>query len=68
MTGIHTSLALTLPMLRLLLSKAQERKDFQKTSKPCHVGVHWKALAEYPQMSTHVTGFRPFFRVFCIIM
>ena len=31
---------LTLPMLRLLSSKAQERKDFYKLSKPCHVGTH----------------------------
>ena len=51
---------LTLPMLRLLSSKAQERKDFQKTSKPCHVGTHWKALAECSQMSTHLPGFRSF--------
>ena len=27
-------------MLRLLLSKAQECKDFWKSSKPCHVGIH----------------------------
>ena len=25
---------------------------FWKQSKPCHVGIHWKALAEHPQMST----------------
>ena len=34
-------------MLRLLLSKAQGRNP----SKPCHVGIHWVALAlldEYP--------------------
>ena len=29
-----------LPMLRLLLSKAQERKDLLKTSKPCNVDIH----------------------------
>ena len=40
-------------MLRLLLSKAQERIYFWKPSKPCHVGIHWIALAEYSQMSTH---------------
>ena len=40
---------LTLPMLRLLSSITQDSKDFWKTSKPCHVGTHWKALAdEYP--------------------
>ena len=39
--------ALTLPMLILLSSKGQGHKDFQKPSKPCHVGIHWTALAEY---------------------
>ena len=55
---------LTLPMLRLLSSKAQERKDSWKSSKPCHVGIHWKALAEFSQMSTHLPGFRSFSRFF----
>ena len=32
---------LTLPMLRLLASKAQGCKDFWKPSKPWHVGIHW---------------------------
>ena len=51
---------LTLSMLRLLSSKAQGRNDFWKTSKPCHVGIHWIALAEYSQMSNHVPGFQSF--------
>ena len=51
---------LTLPMLRLLSSKAQGRKDFWKPLKPCHVGIHWIALAEYSQMSTHLPGFIDF--------
>ena len=51
---------LTLPMLRLLLSKAQGHNDFWKPSEPCHVGVHWIALAEYSQMSTHLPGFQSF--------
>ena len=38
------SWGLTLPLLRLLLSCAQECKFFWKLSKPCHVGIHWKAL------------------------
>ena len=50
----------TLPMLRLLSTKAQGCKSFWKPSKPCHDGIHWKALAEYSQMSTHVTGFQSF--------
>ena len=51
-TGLN---GLTLPMLRLLLSKAQECKDFWKSSKLSHVGIHWIALAEYSQMSTRVS-------------
>ena len=48
---------LTLPMLlRLLPSKVQGRP-----SKPYHVGIHWIALAEYSQMSTHMPGFHSFF-------
>ena len=34
-------------MLRLLLSKAQANKDFQKPAKPCHIGINWIALTEY---------------------
>ena len=37
-------------MLRLLSFKAKKRKDFGKLFKPCHVGIHWKALAERYQM------------------
>ena len=55
---------LMLLMLRLLSSKAQGRKYFRKPSKPCHVAIHWKALAEYFHMSTHLPGFRSFFRFF----
>ena len=54
----------TLPILRLLSSKVQGRKDFWKPSKPCHVGIHWKALAECSQMSTHLPGFQSFLRLF----
>ena len=56
-------------MLSLLSSKSQWRKDFWKSLKPCHVGTHWKALAEYFHTSTHVPGFQRFFRIlalFCI--
>ena len=34
-------------MLRLLSSKIQGHKDFGKSSKPCHVGIHWIFLAGY---------------------
>ena len=59
---------LTLPVLRLLSAKAQECKDFRNPSKPCHVGTHWIALAEVSQMSTHLPGFKSFFRFFCILL
>ena len=49
---------LTLPMLRLLSSKAQGRKDFHKPSEIGHAGIHWKAFAEYFQMSTYLPWFR----------
>ena len=37
-------------------------KDFWKPSKPCNVGIYWRALAEYSQMSTYVPVFQTFFR------
>ena len=60
---IRTS-GFTLPMLRLLSFKAQGGKDFRKPSKPCHVGIHWIALAEYSHMSTHLPEFQSFFSFF----
>ena len=35
---------------------------FEKISKPFHVGIHWIALAESFQMSTHLPGFQSCFR------
>ena len=56
---------LTLQMLGLLLSKAQGCKQrFLKPSKPCHVGIHWIALAEFSQMSTHIPRFQSFLKIF----
>ena len=55
---------LTLPMLRLISSKALGCKHFCKPFKPCHVGIHWIVLPEYSQMSTHLLAFHSFFRVF----
>ena len=34
---------------------------FSKPSKPYIVGIHWKALAEYFLMSTHLLRFQSFF-------
>ena len=39
-------------------TNAQGREYFWKTSIPWYVGIHWKALSEYCQMSTHVPGLR----------
>ena len=41
--------------------QTQGCKIFLKPSKPCHVGIHWKALIECYQMSTHLPGFQSFF-------
>ena len=38
-----------------------ESKYFWKPSKSCHVGIHWKALVKYFQMTTHVPGFPDFY-------
>ena len=35
-----------------------------RRSKPCYVGIHWKALAECSQLSTHVLGFLMIFQGF----
>ena len=48
------------PMLRLLLSEAQGCKDYQKTSKTCHVGINWEAFDKHSQLTTHVPGFQSF--------
>ena len=42
----------------VLSSKVHGHKDLWKPSEPCHVGIHWIALAECCQMGTHVPGFR----------
>ena len=49
---------LALLMVRLLSSKAQECKILEKPLKPCRLGIHLKALAEYSHMSTHLHGFQ----------
>ena len=58
----YLPVVLTLPMLRLLSSKPQCRKDFWKPSDHCHVGIHRKALTEHFRMSTRLPGFQSFFR------
>ena len=56
--------ALTLLMVRLLSSKEQGCKDFLKPPKNRIVGIHWIALTEYSQMSTHLPGFQSVFSFF----
>ena len=53
-------------MLRLVSCKVQERKDFWKSSKPCHVGTHWITLTETFHMSTHMLVFQWFLRIFAL--
>ena len=48
--------------VRLLSAKAQGCKNLWKPSKPYHVGIHWIALIECSQMSTHLLGFQSFSR------
>ena len=45
--------------------KHRNAKIFEKHLIPvCHVGIHWIALAEHPQMSTYVPAFWSFFSFF----
>ena len=44
--------------------KAQDRKDVEKLSNPCHVGIHLNDLPEYSHMSTYVPGFYFIFNFF----
>ena len=55
--------SLTLPVLRILSSKAQGREDVWKPFKPCHTCIYWKALTEYSQMSTNLSRFESFFSI-----
>ena len=50
------------------MSKAQHTNNFCDPCKPCHVGIHWKALTVYHQMSTNVPGFQSFYTLFFIIL
>ena len=61
--------ALTHSCLIYFRQRHKNPEKFEKLLKPCHVGIHWIALAEYFQMSTHLPGFQwfsGFFASFCI--
>ena len=50
---------------KTIFSKSKTMQRFFWTpSKPCHVGIHWIAIAEYSQMSTHMPWFQSFFKGF----
>ena len=63
---ISPTIALTLPMLRLLSANAERCKDFETNIN--RFGINWIALSEYSHMSTHVPGFQSLFQVYCIIL
>ena len=46
------------------VQSTRKQRNLWKTLKLCHVGIHWIALVEYFQMSTHLPGFQSFFRFF----
>ena len=51
-------------MLRGCFRQKHKYAKIFEISEPCQVGIHWIALAEYSQMSTHVPGFQSSFRFF----
>ena len=53
-------------MLRLLSSRVQEHRFFLRPFKQCHVGIHWKALAESYQMSDLFAKVELFFHHFLL--
>ena len=56
-------LSLTLSNAEATFVQSSEMERFLKPSQPCHVGIHWIALAEYSQMSTNVVPeLKSFFR------
>ena len=54
----------------LILTSDAEATVIQSTRvqrfKSCHVGIYWKALAEYFRMSSHMQGFQSLFRFFVL--
>ena len=43
------------------MAEATFVQRFLKSSIPCHVGIHWKALIEYSHMSTNMPGLQSLF-------
>ena len=42
------------------VKRYKNAENFEKPFKPCHVGIHWKALDEFYHMSSHLPGFQSF--------
>ena len=61
-TTVSQTLHLTLSMLRLLSSKAQEHNNFENHLNPVMLIGNLIALTEHSQMSTYMSGFQSFFR------
>ena len=65
----HYFLSCSLPckvfilMMLNLFYPSHSSTEMWQLPKPCHVGTHWKALAEYSQVSTHLPGFQSFLRI-----
>ena len=45
-------------MIRLKIEQEWQFINPSSVKEPGHVGIHWIALAEYSQMSAHVSGFQ----------
>ena len=62
---VHAYVARTTKAKHMKPSNAEatfiQSTSFWNTSKHYHVGIHWKALTEYSQMSTHLLGSQSFF-------
>ena len=48
------------------IESTRTQKSLKTIYKPCHVGIHFIALVEYFQMSTHMPGFQSILR-FCAL-
>ena len=67
--GTQLSILTLLMNAEATFIQSTRMQRFLKTFKPCQVGIHWIALAEFFQMNTHLPGFRSFstyFASFCI--
>ena len=53
-------------MLRLLSSKIHGRKNFRKSSKPCHVGIYWTSTLRWISMCRGFSHFPALLRYFTL--